>query len=77
MAKVITPVGDRTILHQADVEAVIDARAATKPAGDPPTIEDPAAPGASYAEAEAAAVRDALVALLDACRDAGIVAAAE
>lgn len=74
MAKPTTPVADRTILHQAAVEAVVDARAATKPAGDPPTIADPAAPGASYAEAEAAATRDALVALLAACRDAGIVA---
>lgn len=72
---------DQTILHQEDVEAVIDERLedfevtgssdfVEKVGG---TISDPASPGASYVQAEVVALRTAIVAILGKLRTAGLI----
>jgi len=39
-----------------------------------PGVADPASPGAAYAQAEAVAVRNAVVSILAALRSAGVIA---
>lgn len=76
-----TPPEDQTIQHQADVEAVIDARLedfevtgssdfAEKVGG---TIAVPASPGASYVQAEVVALRTAISAILGKLQTSGII----
>lgn len=72
MARPITDAAHRTIPHQELVEAVVDERSASLPA-TPPTVADPAAPGAAYDQTQATAQHNALTSLLAACREAGIV----
>jgi len=76
-----TPPEDQTILHQQDVEQVVDQRIAgfevtaasdfvEKVGG---TIADPASPGSSYVQSEVVALRTAIVAILGKLRDAGLI----
>jgi len=75
------PPEDQTILHQADVEAVIDDRLdhyevtgasdfVEKVGG---TIADPASPGSSYVQSEVVALRTAIVAILGKLRTSGLI----
>lgn len=64
-------VDDTHVPHEKDVDAAIDAqmeRTSTHAA-----IANPASPGGTYAQAEAVAVRDALVSVLEVLRDAGLI----
>lgn len=76
-----TPPEDQTILHQADVEAVVDSRLedfevtgssdfVEKVGG---TIADPASPGGSYVQAEVVALRTAIVDILGKLRTSGLI----
>jgi len=68
---------DDTILHQADVEEVIDDRIDV--ADDDyvhkgtTSIAAPTAPGATYAQAEAASTRTAVVNIINALVAAGLL----
>ncbi len=68
---------DDTILHQTDVEEVIDAQIdeaddayATKHTGT--TIAAPTAPGSSYSQAEAASMKTAVDAIRAALTASGV-----
>jgi hypothetical protein len=66
-------VEDTHVPHEGAVAEAIDAqmeRTSTHAA-----IANPGAPGGTYAQAEAAAVRDALVSVLEVLRDAGLIPA--
>jgi hypothetical protein len=76
-----TPPEDQTILHQADVEAVIDDRLddyevtgssdfVEKVGG---TISVPASPGATYTQAEVVALRTAIAAILTKLQASGLI----
>lgn len=78
----LTPVNDRTIPHQEKVEPIIDKRvsddnvveAATYALRGNAVIASPIAPGAAYAQAEAASQKTAIDAILVALRAAKIIA---
>jgi hypothetical protein len=64
-------VSDTNVPHEGAVDDAIDAemrRTSTHVA-----IADPASPGAAYVQAEAVAVRDAVVAILAVLRDAELI----
>lgn len=66
-------VGDEHVPHEANVDEAIDAqmeRTSTHAA-----IANPGSPGATYVQAEAVAVRDALVSVLEVLRDAELIPA--
>jgi hypothetical protein len=76
-----TPPEDQTILHQEDVEAVVDQRMedyevtgssdfVEKVGG---TIADPGVPGATYVEAEVVALRTAIVAIIGKLEASGLI----
>lgn len=60
--------------HQDKVEQVIDAHLVELGSATP--IANPAAPSAGYVQAEATAVRNAVVSILDILRGAGLLAEA-
>lgn len=69
----LTPVRD--ILHENDVRAVIrDELNEKAPRKGTTVIANPTAPGATYVQAEAASTRDAVVSILTALRNSGIIA---
>lgn len=64
-------VSDSNVPHEGQIDEAIDSqmrRTSTHAA-----IADPASPGAGYVQAEAVAVRDALVAVLAVLRDAELI----
>lgn len=76
-----TPPSEATILHQEDVEKVIDERIA---AHDPSsadnlvekvggTIAVPASPGGSYVQAEVVALRTAIAEIIGKLEDSGLI----
>ena len=73
---------DEKILHQRDVEEVIDAKVSSiieeklADLSDHAAIPDLAAPSPAYVEAEALAARDKINEILDVLRDAGLIPAA-
>jgi len=64
-------VGDTHVSHEADVDEAIDSQ--MRRTSDAGAIADPASPGASYVQAEAVAVRNAVVAILGVLRDAELI----
>ena len=64
-------VSDTHVDHEADVDEAIDAQ--MRRTSDRAAVADPASPGASYVQAEAVAVRDAVVTILDVLRDAELI----
>jgi hypothetical protein len=67
-------VGDTHVPHEAELDEAIDSQ--MRRTSDAAAIADPASPGASYVQAEAVAVRDALVAVLGVLRDAELIPSA-
>lgn len=63
-----------TVLHQDAIEAIVDERIDDAALPEHAAIADVGAPGASYVQAEAAAARTAINAILAALRTANIVA---
>lgn len=64
---------DETILHQDDVESVIEATIEEGVGQDQAAIADLASPGATYSQAEAVAARNKINAILAALRTAGMI----
>lgn len=63
------------ILHESDVRKVIDEEGATVFAHKTTaTVATPAAPGATYNQAEVVALRTALASVLVALRTSGVIA---
>lgn len=64
---------DETILHQDDVEAVIEAEIESGVGENQEAIANLASPGSTYSQAEAVAARDKINAILVVLRNAGII----
>lgn len=76
-----TPPEDQTVLHQEDVEKVVDQRLedfevtgssdfVEKVGG---TIADPSSPGSSYVQAEVVALRTAIVSIIGKLEASGLI----
>ncbi len=64
-----------TILHQTAVEGVVDERL-DGVAAENVAITNPTSPGSSYVQAEVVGLRTAIVSILDALRNSGIIPSA-
>lgn len=64
---------DESILHQDDVEQVIDDTIEAGIGENQAAIADLASPGATYVQAEAVAARNKINAILVVLRNAGII----
>lgn len=62
-----------TVPHQDEQEALLTTM--LQAASTHAAIANPASPGGGYVQAEAVAVRDALVSVLEVLRDAGLIPA--
>jgi len=65
---------ENTVLHEVDVEKVIQSEIEATVGKTGLAIADVASPGAAYVQAEAVAVRDALNSVLAVLRTNGIIA---
>lgn len=64
-------VEDTHVPHEAEVDEAIDEQ--MKRTSTHAAIANPGSPSSSYVQAEAVAVRDALVDILEVLRDAGLI----